>query len=377
MSRKSRKIRTEIGEGRSKSIYIEPTHHDTAVLMAFFNPAGFKRILRNVLYIMSVLNNSKIPFYVVECVFKGAKPQIPGATLVVHSDSYMFYKEQLLNKLEPLVPKQYTKLVFIDADIMFDTPDWIDQISLSLNKHDIVQPFNQATWLTPDNTRIRSKKMSYGFAIVKKKPINAHNMHDYHPGFAWAFKRDIFHRIGGFFNRSVIGGGDITFILNLFPIPVTDELFYTAVEGNVGKIIIDAWKVYNENFKKVAPTLGFLPNRALHLFHGVAANRQYVKRYHTISQVLKGTWDQEVKVNNDGLFEFINPHVNETVYNYFKGRNEDIPLEQAERFTQRRRRRSRRGGGIVENVGVESPVDDTLVQSITDDTVIQPYTDRQ
>lgn len=365
--RRSRKIRKEIGEGRSKSIYIEPTHHDTAVLIAFFNPAGFKRILRNALYIIKVLKGSKIPVYVVECVFNGAKPQIPDATLVLHSNSYMFYKEQLLNKLEPLVPKEYTKLIFIDADILFDTPDWIDQISVALDQHDIVQPFNQATWLTPDNTRIRSKKMSYGYAIVTQKPINTFNMHDFHPGFAWAFKRQTFQQIGGFFTRSIIGGGDITFVLNMFPTPVTDEVFYVAVEGHVGKLIIDAWKEYYENFKKIAPTLGFLPNRALHLFHGVAANRQYVKRYHTISEVLKGTWDEEVLVNKDGLFEFKNPVVTDTVHKYFKGRNEDIPLEEAERITQHRRTRRTPGirtGGkarTIEHLG-----------TVKDDTVISP-----
>ena len=327
---KTRKRFAGLGEGRSKSIYVEPIVHDTAVLIAFFNPARFKRILKNALYIISILKENKIPYFVVECTFHKAKPQIPGADLVLNSDSYMFYKEQLLNKLEPLVPEKYTKLVFLDADVLLDTPDWIDQISESLNTHDVIQPFSQSCWLTPDNTRIRSKKMSYAFAIATKKTINKLTVHDYHPGFIWALKRDIFRRLGGFFPRSIIGGGDVAFVLNLFPIEVTDELFYKAINPAFGKVILDAWRVYNTTFKEVNPKLGFLSNRALHLFHGVKENRQYVTRYEDIYTAMKGSWDDEIVTNSDGLFEFKRPELNKVVLNYFKGRNEDISLKDAE-----------------------------------------------
>lgn len=361
---KTRKQFHDLGEGRSKSIYIPPTTHDTAVLIAFFNPAKFKRILKNALYIIHILNESKIPCFVIECTFNNAKQQIPGATLVVNSNSYMFYKEQLLNKLEPAVPEKYTKLVFLDADILLDTPDWIDQTSIALDNFDIIQPFNQASWLTPDNTRIRSKKMSYAFSIVTKKTLNIHTIHDYHPGFAWGIKRQIFRKIGGFFPRSIIGGGDISFILNLFPIEVTDDIFYTAITPKFGKIIIDAWREYNTIVKRVNPKLGFLANKALHLFHGLPHNRQYASRYEDISKAMRGAWDDEITINSDGLFEFIRPEVNTVVLNYFKGRNEDISLAEAnrvlkngykgERILRKRnigvtRRRRIRGGKVEQN----------------------------
>jgi hypothetical protein len=263
----------------------------------------------------------------------------------------MFYKEQILNKLEPLVPEQYTKLVFLDADVIFDTPDWVDQISDALEKSDIVQPFSQACWLTPDNTRIRSKKLSYAFAIVTNKTINTHTIHDYHPGFAWGFKRETFRKLGGFFPRSIVGGGDVAFILNLFPMHITDTLFFRAINSGFGKLILDSWRAYNTNFKQVNPKLGFLSNRALHLFHGVKENRQYVSRYQSMADALKGSWDDEIIMNSDGLFEFKREEINVVALNYFKGRDEDIPLEQAEYIIKhgfkhgtKRRARKARGG---------------------------------
>jgi len=369
MVSKTRKRFAGLGEGRSKPIYIEPTLHDTAVLIAFFNPARFKRILKNALYIISILREKSIPCYVIECTFHKSKPQIPDATLVVNSDSYMFYKEQLLNKLETLVPEKYTKLVFLDADVLLDTPDWIDQISASLNHYDILQPFNQACWLTPDNTRIRSKKMSYAFAIVTRKTINRGTLHDYHPGFAWAIKRDIFRKLGGFFPRSIIGGGDVAFILNMFPIQVTDELFYQAINPDFGKIILEAWRAYNDTFKKVNPKLGFLANRALHLFHGVKENRQYVTRYQDIYKSMNGTWDEEILTNSDSLFEFKRPEVNKVVLNYFKGRNEDISLDEAERIVKN----GYRAGTVLrkQNVGVTRKGGRNPIENIPkNDTVV-------
>jgi len=364
MAFKTRKRFVGLGEGRSKPIYLEPTVHDTAVLIAFYNPARYKRILKNALYVISVLKEKNIPFFVAECVFHKYKSQIPNATLVLQSDSYMFYKEQLLNKLVPHVPKKYTKLIFLDADIIFDAPDWIDTTSAALDKFDIMQPFSESCWLTPDNTRIRSKKSSYAFAIVTKKDITNKTIHDYHPGFAWAMKRDIFLKIGGFFEKSIIGGGDVAFVLNLFPFHVTDELFFNAIHSGFGKYIIDAWRQYNDAFKKVNPTLGYLTNKALHLFHGVKENRQYVSRYRSIGTAIKGTWEDEVTTNSDGLFEFKRPEMNSILLSYFKGRNEDISIEEADQIIKdggkKRVSTTRKGGRIT----IKSTVDDGTIVTL-------------
>lgn len=308
-----------VGQGRSKSIYIPPTKHDTAVLLAFFNPVPFKRPLKNLLYTIHCLKEAKIPYYVAECVFFDRKPEVPGADLTVRSDSLMFYKEQLLNLLEPLVPAKYTKLVFLDCDILFSAPDWVDQISSKLDEADIVQPFSNAAWLYPDNTRVRVKKQSYGYAI-------AHNLthkppHAFHPGFAWALKRDIFRKIGGFYDKAVVGNGDIMFVFSII-----NNLDPSYVE-RYAPCILDTWKAYNENVQRIKPSVGYIVMDAFHLFHGMRKDRQYVSRHHNINQRLAGAWDNNIYLNKDGLYEFKHPaEFNKINMAYFKGRNEDVPL---------------------------------------------------
>jgi hypothetical protein len=252
----------------------------------------------------------------------------------------MFYKEQLLNLLEKKVPAQYTKLVFLDGDILFDAPDWINQISVKLNTVDILQPFEEACWLTPDNTRIRNKKRSYGYAIVHDLAGKPGELHIYHPGFAWAMRRDTFRQLGGFYPRSILGNGDMMFTCNFF----TDAIPETFKrEHHVSDAVTEGWPAYHTNFIRVGPSIGYLGMKALHLFHGLTEQRQYRTRYRDAAEFLKGGWNEIVVMNADGLAEFRDPRASAAVLEYFKRRNEDIPIKEAMRSileTNRGRTRS-------------------------------------
>jgi len=324
---------SELGEGRSKSIYIAPSSKDVAILLVFYNPAGFTRILNNMLYVIKTLKEKNIPHYVAECVFDNRKPQIPNANLLVHSNSYMFYKEQLINNLEKIVPEQYTKLLIMDGDIIFDSPDWLDQVSMSLDINDIIQPYDKACWLMPGNKIIRSWKYSYAHALVKKTAITYQNLHIFHPGFAWAFKRSTFRELGGLYPNAIIGGGDMLFTFNFFTDVIPDYWYKDAM---VTTLPIQAWPTYHTKFKKIAPKIGVIEIRALHLFHGLMLNRQYKTRYQKFADLFDKQWDDYIVMNKDNLTEFKDPKLRHMLLPYFKERNEDIPLEQAIELSQNR-----------------------------------------
>ena len=258
-----------VGRGRSKSIYIEPNAKDTAVLIAFFNPVPFKRPLKNLLYVMKTLKDENIPHFVAECVFFDREPEVPGANLVVRSNSLMFYKENLLNLLEKTVPAQYTKLVLMDGDIIFGAPDWVDQISKKLDVADIIQPYSEACWLFPDNTRIRCKKPSYAYAISSKSINDNTPPNKYHPGFAWAMKRSIFKSIGGLYDKAIAGNGDIMFAFSLL------NGISSAYIARYAPCMLDTWNEYNKRMQALHPVVGYINIDAYHLFHGLGKNRQY------------------------------------------------------------------------------------------------------
>ena len=310
-----------VGRGRSKSIYIQPKATDTAILIAFFNPAPFKRSLKNLLYVMKTLRDEKIPHFVVECVFFDRAPEVPGAHLVLRSNSLMFYKENLLNLLEKTVPPQYTKLVLMDGDIIFGAPDWVDQISQKLDATDIIQPFSDACWLYPDNTRIRCKKNSYGFAIATKAIDDSVPPNKFHPGFAWAMKRSVFKAIGGLYDKAIAGNGDVMFAFSLL------NGISSAYISRYAPCILDTWREYNEKVQSLKPVVGYLTMDAYHLFHGLGYNRQYNSRHEIIKGKLKLGWDSVVYTNASGLYEFKEKGLSDALHQYFLDRAEDVPIE--------------------------------------------------
>jgi len=326
---------SEVGEGRSKSIYIEPTVSDTAVLISFYNPAGFRRIVNNLLYVVKCMKDKKIPCFIIECVFNNRSQEISEADMVVHSNSYMFYKEQLINKLETIVPEKYTKLIALDADVIFDSPDWLDQVSASLDEYDIVQPFIKACWLTEDNTRIFSCKKSYAYAFSNEVALNRSTLYSYHPGFAWAFRRDIFRKLGGFYPKAILGGGDTFFLFNFYGKTIPE--FWMKEYNKGGNILVTkGWGEYNERFREVNPSLGYTNVTVMHLFHGLMKNRKYASRYDIFKPFQHMEWDELFTTNEDALIEFQSPRLQKLLLRYFKERNEDIPIEDALKAMRRK-----------------------------------------
>ena len=326
---------SEVGYGRSKCIYIEQTVTDTAVLIAFYNPAGFRRIVNNLLYVVKCMKDKNIPCFIIECVFNNRPQEIAEADMVVHSNSYLFYKEQLINKLETIIPEKYTKLVALDADVIFDSPDWLDQVSASLEQYDIVQPFVKACWLTEDNSRIYSCKNSYGYAFKNKIALTRNNLHSFHTGFAWAFRRDIFRKLGGFYSYAILGGGDMFFMFNFYGKTIPDFWMRQYNKGGT-TLCTRRWGEYNERFREVNPSLGYTNISVVHLFHGLNKNRKYSSRYDILNSVHHMEWDELFTINEDGLTEFKNPRLQKLTLRYFKERNEDIPMDEALRIMGRK-----------------------------------------
>ena len=76
---------------------------------------------------------------------------------------------------------------------------------------------------------------------------------------------------------------------------------------------------------------------------------------------MKGTWADEVTTNSDGLFEFKRPEMNSILLAYFKGRNEDISIEEADKIIKdggkKPKSTTRKGGRIT----IENTVDDGTI----------------
>jgi hypothetical protein len=293
--------------------YSVPTCKDTAVCMCFFSPAGFQRPKQNFLHVEKLLQSARIPTFTIECIIGNKQPLLKNPTLQVRSNTSLFYKEQLYNLLVPKVPEQYTKLIFLDADILFSDPRWIDKISVELNRYDIVQPFENAIWTGLYYGSVIKKSKSTVYAL-KHGVMNHSLVNNYHPGFSFAMTRSYYEKIGGFFDKCVFGSGDSMFCNTFFPI----ELYFTTVN-----LIDSEYKQWSDTVRKIPSNVTYLPFTVYHLYHGTLQKRQYASRYEFLKQYDNMTFDDIFYKNEFGVYETNDDSLKKIMYDYFVSRQED------------------------------------------------------
>jgi hypothetical protein len=290
--------------------YNPPVKDDVAVGFALFNYTASTRLIMNYLYTVEKMKSAGIPVFTIELVIKGRKPTIQDA-FHVYGSSYLFQKENLLRILETKIPEKYTKLLFLDADIIFKDSDWYNMLSDILDTTDIVQCFKTANWLDITYKNVYQTADSYVTADDKDCLLWSGKKKTYHSGFGWAFTREWYNK-AGFIDQAIIGSGDLLFSYGLYGkrYKGTQNLsFYEASIQRWYQTIGD-------------PKISFLPVTIYHLFHGDLKKRQYVSR----NEILNGVADvNDILVKNeDGVFELTEETYNTKLYAYFKGRSDDM-----------------------------------------------------
>ena len=288
------------------SAYATPTRNDIAVCMCYFGAVGYKRPRDNFMKVKSMLDQAKIPLFTAECVIGNTPRLIPNPTVLVRSNSALFYKERLYNLLEPQIPKQYRKLIFMDADIIFDKPNWVDEISKQLDAHTVVQPFSKLVIMDPEFKEIYSSTSAIKLYKTRGK-------FDGHPGSCWAVVRQYLKMIRGFFDKAIIGSGDTLFACCFFKF--NGKTTYKFIHSSYTQWLLRAMTV--------PVSVSYLDMTIYHLYHGDTVKRQYSDR-HKIPELLAiKTWDEAVYTNKDGMYELRNRDVNNIFKEYFLSRRED------------------------------------------------------
>jgi hypothetical protein len=286
--------------------YNPPSTPDMAVVMVFFNPAQSVRIIQNITLVKTLLERANIPYFIGEVAFKKHAHIFAPAENVFQyrSESYMFYKENLVNLVVSRLPPQYTKVTLIDADICFAEADWYNVVSKKLNDNEVIQPYNEACYLNNHFHTFETKK-SYAAS-----PGNGHN------GFAWSFQR-AWLQANPLFEYAIIGGGDTMLKHRLIQKPL--QVVH---------------KLYEKEFNKYNPgnlvQIGFCQLKIYHLPHGTLENRQYGTRTKELTTKLGGMGigniSDVLRKREDGLLEWKESNrtaLNSHMMAYFTKRNDD------------------------------------------------------
>ena len=239
--------------------YKAPEKKDLAVGFVYFNSVKSKRLLMNYLYTVEKFKMAGIPVYTIE-MYEDS-PEIKDV-IHIKTDFILFQKERLCHILEKHIPDTYTKLLFIDCDLVFDNLNWYNELSEKLNDFNIVQPFTKGVWLDITYKRIVKERMSMAFYQKFGLNKNAGNDGGYHPGFAWAFQRSWFRKVG-FFQKALLGEGDIL-----------SSTSWLNKEYEIKEYYKSSVQEFRDSIKE-QPSICYLAGFIYHLWHGDNKNRQY------------------------------------------------------------------------------------------------------
>jgi hypothetical protein len=198
-----------------------PQSHEIWAITAYFNPMRYRRRLAN---FRTFRHHLQLPLVAVELAY-GAEFELEAqdaeVLIQLRGGAMLWQKERLLNVALQALPSHCHKVAWLDCDIIFATPSWVEAANSLLDQFAIIQPFRQAHYLSaqwapgmdyasqveltqPSATFLLASGISaatcLGHLIEDRK-------RDCEVGFAWAARRELLTR-HLFYDACILGGGD-------------------------------------------------------------------------------------------------------------------------------------------------------------------------
>lgn len=231
----------------------------------------------------------------------------------------LWHKENMINLgIRHLLPPDWRSVAWIDADVEFLNRNWAYQTLQILNGTcDVVQLFHTCQDLGRGNQPILNHFKSAGYIYDKirqtKKPVDEFA----HPGFAWACNRLAYERLGGLFDKAILGSGDNIILYSLL--------------GKVEKCMHPGFSPdYNAAMRQYETTaqglrFGYVPGTIRHYFHGHKKNRKYIERWKVLMDHQYSPL-RDIQYCQDGLIvpsQECPAALLDDILKYFYQRNED------------------------------------------------------
>src|ERR1700756_3671442 len=166
-----------------------------AVCTVMENPLGWKSRIENYKVFAERVRVSGAKLYTAEIAYANREhqlnwledlPQFDEATyLNLRTNCEIWHKENALNLLIQRVEEE--KVAWIDADILFTRPDWVDETLRLLDHYDVIQMFSYVTNLGSDYHPKNDGHEGYIYQWLKsgrKTPLK-----EIRTGCAWAARK--------------------------------------------------------------------------------------------------------------------------------------------------------------------------------------------
>lgn len=255
---------------------------DTCVICCYFNPNNSKVRFQNFVRFYRAMRLARVPVYVIEMVLPGDEPVMWNRVRNLYAlpgTAVMWQKERLLNRLVALLPPRYTKVAWVDVDMIFDggAARWLQAVSDSLEDNVLVQAFDHVTRLPRSRTRGTPPDRVEGMVarwVRQGRPgqVSAMYAEHGHTGYAWAARRSFLESCG-LYDSCLSGSGD-HLMAHAYIGDLDSKCFRKVFRGNEeyeGHFRLWAGRAAQE----IGGRIGHVPVDARHLWHGAPEKRQY------------------------------------------------------------------------------------------------------
>jgi len=256
----------------------KPIEEKLHVVVAISNAGLFARryILMKEFVKRMEMEEPNVIIYVVELIYENQKFIVTSPSNKRHLQLYtktpLWHKENMINvAVKRLLPSDWKAFAWIDADIEFENVSWaMDTLKILNGSKDIVQLFSHALDLNMDELPMNIFS-SFAFHHTKNKRYCNRGLNYWHPGYAWAMTRLAYERVGGLYEKAILGSGDNIMSLSL----INQGLF--AVNGASTEDYKNSIRTYQKKMKMLR--LGYIPGVIRHHYHGNKKNRFYGERW--------------------------------------------------------------------------------------------------
>ncbi len=297
------------------------------VVTCISNPIRFSSRYRLYKNFAKYMENSGVELITIEQAFGDRPFEITDENnpnhIQVRSLTELWHKENMLNLAVQRLPQDWEYMAWIDADVQFARPDWVQETLHQLQHYQVVQMFSHATDLGPNYEPLKTHNgFCYSYHNQDVTPAWDKGYNSWHPGFAWAINRDAFNAVGGLIDWAILGSGDRHMSLAL--IGKVETSFFKDMWNNcpVYATMLKEWEARAEKF--IQRDIGYVEGLLLHYWHGKKKDRGYSDRWKIITENkynplkdIKRDWQGLFTLNDDNL------GLREGIRSYFRSRNED------------------------------------------------------
>lgn len=252
--------------------------------------------------------------------------------LQLRSRSEIWHKENMINlgvrRLTEVAP-DWKYFAFIDADISFvpshcfqDRQNWINETVHQLQHHAMIQMFQTAIDLGPNGQTFGKYD---GFAWAYTEGLfspKAMKYTAFHPGYAWAMRRDAYVHVGGLIETAILGAADRHMAYGL--VGVMKSSLEPRLDPSYSTSLME-WQARAERY--IQRDIGFLNGTIVHHWHGKKKDRRYHDRWKILVENQFNPFT-DLKRNVQGVLELVvmSPRqirLRDDIRRYIRARNED------------------------------------------------------